>query len=94
MDDHETITEENLVFALYRFIREIKKLNGEQFPGKTLYEIIMCVQFHLESIGFMWKLISQEPFVDLKFTLDNVMKERASQNVGGNVKKSRDFKSI
>ena len=88
LDDHETITEDNLVFAMCRFIREIKKMNGEQFPAKTLYEIVMCMQFHLESIGFLWHLLSDNLFVDLKFTLDNVMKERASLNVGGPVKKA------
>ena len=88
LDDHETITEANLVFAMCRFIREVLKLNGEQFPGKTLYEMVMCVQFHLETIGFMWKLLSNEHFVDLKFTLDNVMKERASLNIGGVPKKA------
>ena len=43
---------------------------------QTLYEIVMCVQFHLESVGYMWKLLGYEAFVNLKFTLDNVMKER------------------
>ena len=88
LDDHETITEDNLVFGMCRFVREITKVNGEQFPGKTLYEMVMCVQFHLESIGFMWRLLNQDKFVDLKFTLDNVMKERCSMNVGGPVRKA------
>ena len=94
LDDHETITEDNLVFAMCRFIREIKKISGEQFPGKTLYEIIMCMQFHLESIGYMWKLLSDSLFVDLKFTLDNVMKERASENVGGPVRKAEVLSEV
>ena len=88
LDDHETITEENLVFAMCRFLREVCKINGEQFPAKTLYEIVICVQFHLESIGFMWKLLSSDSFIDLKFTLDNVMKERCSMNVGGPVRQA------
>ena len=82
LDDHESITEDNLVYGMCRFIREVKKMNGEQFPAKTLYEITMCVQFHLESIGYMWRLLSDNLFADLKFTLDNVMKERAKDNVG------------
>ena len=94
LDDPETITEENLVFALSRFIREVKKVNGEQFPAKTLYEICMCVQFHLETIGFMWKLLSDLMFVDLKFTLDNTMKERASANIGGNVRKAEVLSQV
>ena len=89
LDDHETITEENLVYAMSRFIREITKLNGEQYPAKTLYEIMMCVQFHLESIGFMWRLLADNRFTDLKFCLDNVMKERASANIGSGVHQAK-----
>ena len=94
LDDHETITEQNLVYALCRFLREIKKLNGEQFPAKTLYEVVMYLQFHLESIGYMWRLLSSNIFVDLKYTLDNVMKERASDNVGGPVKKAEVLSDV
>ena len=88
LDDPETITEENLVFGVSQFIREVRKVNFDQFPAKTLYEICMCVQFHLESVGYMWRLLSDARFVDLKFTFDNTMKERCSQNIGGPVKKA------
>ena len=76
------------MFGMCRLIREITKVNGEQFPAKTLYEMVMCVQFHLDSVGFMWRLLNHEKFVDFKFTLDNVMKERCSMNVGGPVRKA------
>ena len=76
------------MFGMCRFIREVCKMNSEQFPTKTLYKIVMCVQFHLESISFMWKLLSQDQFVNLKFTLDNVMKERCNMNVGGPTRKA------
>ena len=88
MDDTETITEENLVLGMSRFITEIRKINGEQFLSKTLYEIMMCVQFHLESIGFAWRLLHDTRFIDLKFTLDNIMKEHCRDNVGGAVRKA------
>ena len=54
----------------------------------------MCLQFHLESIGYMWRLLSSNIFVDLKYTLDNVMKERASDNVGGPVKKAEVLSDV
>ena len=63
-------------------------MNGDQFPAKTLYEICMYVQFHLESVGYMWQLLADARLMDLKFTLDNTMKERCSQNIGGPVKKA------
>ena len=94
LDDDETITEEALVHGMCRFITEIKKVNGEQFPAKTLYEIALCVQFHLEGRGLMWKLLSDEKFRDLKYTLDNVMKQRNSQLVGYGVRKAEVLSPI
>ena len=42
------------MYAMSHFVTEVRKMNGEQFPAKTLYEIVMCTQFHLESVGFAW----------------------------------------
>ena len=82
------ITAETLKFALCRFITEIKKVNGEDFPGKTLYLIVVCVQFHLECLGFAFKLINDPAFKDLKYTLDNTMKARCAQGIGHSVCKA------
>ena len=70
---------ESLKFALIWFITEIKKLNGEEYLGKTLYHLVICIQFHLECLGFVFKLINDAAFHDLKFTLDNTMKVRTTQ---------------
>ena len=82
LDNAESITQDELSFALCRFIPEIKKYNGGDFPGKTLYEIVMCVQFHLETLGFNYKFLSDDSFTDVKYCLDNVMKDRTSQGIG------------
>ena len=89
LDDKSTITKESLIFALSHFLTEVKKVDGSDFPGKTLYEILICMQFHLECIGFAWKLVNDEAFKDIKYTLDNVMKIRASQGVGKSGKKAQ-----
>ena len=60
----------------------MKKVDGSDFPGKTLYDIIVCVQFHLECMGFAFKLINDERFHDLKYTLDNTMKLCVTTGVG------------
>ena len=65
LDDRATITASLLQFALCRFIMEVKKVNGTDFPGKTLYDIIICIQFHLECLGFCFKLINDETFHDV-----------------------------
>ena len=76
------ITGKSLKFALCHFITEVKKVNGDDFPGKTLYDIIVCIQFHLECLEFQFKLINDDAFKDLKYTLDNTMKQRTAQGIG------------
>ena len=88
LDDKNSITKESLIYAMSRFITEVKKVDGSDYPGKTLYEIVICVQFHLESIGIAWKLLNDETFKDLKYTLDNIMKQRASEGIGNVVKQA------
>ena len=74
LNDKTSITKSALIFALTRFLSEIKKVDGGEYPGKTLYDILICLQFHLETIGLGWKLLNDKTFKDVKFTLDNLMK--------------------
>ena len=48
----------------------------------------MYVYFHLECLGFTWKIVNDEVFCDVKFTLDNMMKLRTSQGIGISVRKA------
>lgn len=83
-----SITKSNLVYALTRFLAEVKKMDGNDFPLKTLYEILISVQFHLETLGFSWKLLEDEAFRDVKFTLDNLMKTRCRSGLGNSVRQA------
>ena len=89
LEDVKTITEDSLVFALCRFLTEVKKLDGSDFPGRTLYDILICVQFQLETQGIYWKLLNDERFAEVRYTLDNIMKLRTSQGVGITVKRAQ-----
>ena len=88
LDNKATITVESIVFTLTRFITEIKKLDGNDYPSKTMYEIVICFQFYLEPLGFGWKLLNDEIFKEVKFTLDNVMKLYTAQGIGSKVKQA------
>ena len=88
LEDRATITAESLKFALCRFIMENKKISGKEFPGKTLYHIVVCMQFHLECLGFAFKLINDPAFRNLKFMLDNNMNARVSHGIGFSIKKA------
>ena len=94
LDDASTTSEESLVLALTRFLTEVKKIDGTDFPAKTLYEILICVQFQLEKMGFAWKLLNHEVFKDVKFSLNNLMKLRTCQGVGRSVKKAEILTSF
>ena len=88
LDEKQTITVDSVVYALTRFITEIKKIDGNEYPSKTLYEIVVSFQFYLETLGFGWKLLNQEKFQEVKFTLDNIMKMRTEQGIGGKVRQA------
>ncbi len=70
----DTLEESSVCSALCHFITEVQKLDGSDFPPKTLHEIIICIQMLLETYGLYWKLLDDPKFLDLKFTLDNIMK--------------------
>ena len=89
LDEKSTISPQSLIFALVRFITEVKKVDGSEFPPRTLYDIIVCVQFHLECIGLNWKIINDKSFSDVKLTLDNVMKLHTAQGYGKGVRKAQ-----
>ena len=66
-----------------RFIAEVKKKKGEgEFPGRTLYQLCVAIQSYLKKNKIMWKLVDSPDFNNLRTVLDNVMKQRAEQNIG------------
>ncbi len=44
----------SLSYSLSNFIMEVKKRDGTDFPGQTLYQIVICLQFCLETQGHEW----------------------------------------
>ena len=69
------------------FIAEVNKVkDGSDYPGKMLYEMVTSIQKYLHQNKVMWTLLDDIEFMDLKVTLDNVMKEQAASNIGMVVK--------
>ena len=89
LEDRSTITGSSLIYALCRFITEVKKVDGTDFPGKTLYDILICIQFHLECLGFAFKIINDPAFCDVKYTLDNTMKMHVASGIGLSVRQAQ-----
>ncbi len=77
--DVDDLNVEHLSFCLCCFVNEVRRQDGKEFPGKSLYELVVLIQFYLERKGVFWKLIDGPEFKRVKFTLDNLMKKRASE---------------
>lgn len=77
----EEMTKDELNFSISRFICEIKKRDGNEYPSDTLYSLVVCLQLHMDTIGKQHKFLNDEVFSQIKNTLDNVMKSRARNHV-------------
>ncbi len=78
------LTKAQLSYALVHFVSEVKKIDGSDYPPKTIYELVISVQMYLESKGIFWKLLDEKDsvFQKMRCTVDNVMKERAATGMG------------
>ena len=83
------VTQVDLAYSLCRFIREIKKMDGSDYPPNTLREMIVMIQMFLHSNGVNWKLLDGSSFVGLRNVLDNTMKQRHAAGLG--VRKSSEI---
>ena len=61
LEDKATTSHGSLKFTLCQFIMEIKKVNREDFPGKTLCDIIVCVQFTWSALASTTSLSMMRP---------------------------------
>ena len=74
---------DELSFALSAFVAEIKKADGTDYPPNTLFEIIMCIQTHINVTGRRAvKFMADSNYVTLKLAINNVMQERAKAGLG------------
>ena len=77
--DADDLNAEHLSFCLCSFVNEVRRQVGKEFSGKSLYELVVLIQFYLEWRGIFWKLIDGPEFKCMKFTLDNLMKDPVSE---------------
>ena len=76
------------------FIVEIRKENGEQYPSCSMYDLISGLSLYLErEHGFTNKLVSGA-FRSVRNTLDNIMKKRTAEGVGGGQRRTPSWKNM
>ena len=73
----EQICPDKLAQSLCCFLNEVHRQDGADYPGNTLYSLVVMIQLHLEKQGKDWKLMDGKPFISVRNTLDNLMKKRA-----------------
>jgi hypothetical protein len=78
----ENMTKDELNYSISRFLCEVKKQNGDHYPGKTLHELVICIQLYFELKGVSNKFLQDSAFLELRNTLDRKMQERAQSGVG------------
>ena len=79
----DTLQKDNLNHTLCRFIPEVTKKRGEgEYPGATLYQMIVAIQRFLVVNKVKWHLLDDLEFDDMRTVLDNVMRERTAKNIG------------
>ena len=82
LDMLHTFDKRDLSFALSKFVTEIKRLDGKDYPPNTIREIVVCIQMFLHENMVMWKLLDHPEFNSLRNVVDNTMKIRHSAGLG------------
>ena len=76
----DEMSDEDLDIFLARFVAEVRKEDGQEYPGKTIYEMICGLQSYLrfQRMGPLF-LIDKKgcEFRNLNSALNFVLKERA-----------------
>ena len=71
------------IFLICKFLAEVTKVkDGTEYPGQTLYHLVVSIQKFLNEKGKYWKIIEGKEFVEVHNVLDNLMKQRARNNIG------------
>ena len=88
----ENMSDEELDDVLGKFVSEVRKEDKEEYPGKTLYEMMCCIQSYLRleckrNITLLDKRGCS--FRNLNSALNFHMKQRAATGVGLDVKQAK-----
>jgi hypothetical protein len=78
-----TVDEVNEVnYSICRFITEVRRVDGAEYPGDTIRSLVIMLQLYLEVCGNAYKLLIDDRFAQIRNSLDNVRKSRARSGIG------------
>lgn len=76
------MTDDELNYSLARFVQEVKKVDGSEYPANTLFEMICSIQKYLQEHSRKVQLLQDDIFRELQRSLDAVMKSRNKEGLG------------
>ncbi len=79
--ESKDVDKSELCAALCQFLTEVRHADGHDYPGNTLYSIVVMLQLHYEKMDQTLKLIDDPEFLKVKNTLDILMKKRVADRI-------------
>lgn len=73
------MSNEDMIYALTRFILEVRDKKGDYYTRDTLYELIIAIQMYCHMYGKFVKFLEDDSFIEVRNALDNQMKFLASK---------------
>ena len=74
--------------TLTRFILEVRKLDGSEYPANSLHHIIAGLQRYLRTVGYQVDIFKDEDFAGFHSSLDAEMKRIQGLGIGTRVRKA------
>ena len=75
VSDVQNLNKDDFEYSICRFLAGVVKVkDGSEYPGHTLFQLVVSIQKHLSHKGLKWKLTDGQ-FANLRNVLDNLMKE-------------------
>ena len=81
----DDMVKDDLNYALRGFAVKDHSSNGQGFTEKSLYDLITFIQMQLESKGIFYKVLDDDAFIQVCYSLDTVMKDRAANSTASGV---------
>jgi hypothetical protein len=83
------MTKDEMNYSLSRFVCEVRKQDGTEYPGLTTYQLVTSLQKYLELNQIYQKLLSDKDFKELQLTLDSEMRRKAKDGVNKPTKQAK-----
>ena len=85
------MNEESLSHWLTRFVLEVRKMDGTEYPPNTLHHIVCGIMRHLRNENYTVDIFKDKEFSQFRSSLDAEMKRLQSKGIGSVHKQAEPF---